>query len=98
MSAASSHQNSRSNQPKVVAADSVPASDIWVHDEKSVNGARILSDFWLPDFPIPTGVLTASEAPVYEDLLLEQEEQVIAAKGKGDVSELLRSGETWTIR
>jgi 2-oxoglutarate ferredoxin oxidoreductase subunit beta len=84
--------------PTVVAADSVPVSDIWVHDEKSLNGARILSDFWLPDYPIPTGVLTATEAPVYEDMLLDQEEQVIASKGRGNVSDLLRSGETWTIR
>jgi 2-oxoglutarate ferredoxin oxidoreductase subunit beta len=84
--------------PRVVPADSVPASQIWVHDEHSVNGARILSDFWLPDFPIPTGVLTANVAPVYEHMLLEQEEQAIATRGRGDVSALLKSGDTWTIR
>jgi 2-oxoglutarate ferredoxin oxidoreductase subunit beta len=84
--------------PRVVPADSVSPERIWVHDESSVNGARLLADLWLPDFPIPTGVFTANEAPIYEDLLLQQETQAIQERGRGDVAKLLASGDTWTIR
>jgi 2-oxoglutarate ferredoxin oxidoreductase subunit beta len=82
--------------PRVVDAGTA-ADRLWVHDERNVNAARILADLWLPDFPIPTGVFSAFEAPVYEDLALEQEAQAIAERGRGDVAALLRSGDTWQI-
>jgi hypothetical protein len=45
------------------------------------------------------GVFLQEEgAPVYEDILVQQEQKVIAERGPGDVAALLRSGETWTIR
>src|SRR5438309_5727569 len=58
--------------PRVVRAKDVPESALWVHDEKNVNAAKLLADLFAPDFPIPVGVLTAVDAPVYEDLMLEQ--------------------------
>ena len=38
-------------------AKSVPESALWVHDEKSVNAAKLLADLFAPDFPVPIGVL-----------------------------------------
>jgi hypothetical protein len=38
------------------------------------------------------------DAPIYEDLVLKQEQKVIADRGPGDIAALLRSGETWTIK
>ena len=56
-----------------------------------------LADLFAPDFPIPVGVLTAVDAPVYEDLMLEQEQKAISERGPGDIAKLLTSGDTWKI-
>jgi len=83
--------------PKVVSAASVPESALWVHDETTLNAAKILADLWAPEFPVPVGVLTARSAPVYEDVLLEQERQAISERGPGEIAKLLVSGDTWKI-
>jgi len=69
--------------PKVVRAKDVPESALWVHDEKNINAAKLLADLFAPDFPIPVGVLTAVDAPVYEDLMLEQEQKAVAERIAG---------------
>ena len=51
----------------------------------------------VPDFPVPIGVLSAIDAPVYEDVLLGQEQRAISERGPGDIAKLLMSGETWKI-
>jgi 2-oxoglutarate/2-oxoacid ferredoxin oxidoreductase subunit beta len=86
-------------KPKVVSAKDVPESALWVHDETDRGTALILAQLWAPDYPIPVGVMANEQgAPVYEDLVLQQEEKVIADRGPGDIAALLRSGETWTIK
>jgi hypothetical protein len=42
-------------------------------------------------------VLSAVDAPVYEDLMLEQEQKAISERGPGDIAKLLTSGDTWKI-
>ena len=42
-------------------------------------------------------MLTAVDAPVYEDLMLEQEQKAISERGPGDIRKLLTSGDTWKI-
>src|SRR5262249_4381411 len=83
--------------PKVVRAKDVPESSLWVHDEKNVNAAKLIADLFAPDFPIPIGVLAAIGAPVYEDLMVEQEQNAITERGLGDIAKLLTSGDTWKI-
>jgi 2-oxoglutarate ferredoxin oxidoreductase subunit beta len=83
--------------PKVVDPATVQESALWVHDEKNINAAKLLADLFAPDFPIPVGVLTAVDAPVYEDLMLEQEQKAISDRGPGDIAKLLTSGDTWKI-
>jgi 2-oxoglutarate ferredoxin oxidoreductase subunit beta len=83
--------------PKVVASGSVPESALWVHDEHNTNAAKLLADLWPPDFPVPIGVLSATEAPVYEDILIDQEQRAISDRGPGDIAKLLVSGDTWKI-
>jgi len=83
--------------PKVVPAKDVPESALWIHDESNVNAAKILADLWVPDFPVPTGVFSAFEAPVYEDLLIAQEQRAISERGPGEIAKLLTSGDTWRI-
>ena len=83
--------------PKVVRAKDVQESALWVHDETNVNAAKLLADLFAPDFPVPIGVLSAVDAPVYEDLILEQEQKAISERGPGDIAKLLTSGDTWKI-
>jgi 2-oxoglutarate ferredoxin oxidoreductase subunit beta len=86
-------------KPKVVAVKDVPESALWVHDENDRGTALILAQLWAPDYPIPIGVMANEQgAPIYEDLVLQQEQKVIADRGEGDIAALLRSGETWTIK
>ncbi|MEK7701200.1 MAG: 2-oxoacid:ferredoxin oxidoreductase subunit beta, partial [candidate division NC10 bacterium] len=83
--------------PRVVRAKDVPESALWVHDETNVNAAKLLADLFAPDFPVPIGVLAAIEAPVYEEIMLQQEQQAISERGPGDIAKLLTSGDTWKI-
>jgi 2-oxoglutarate ferredoxin oxidoreductase subunit beta len=84
-------------EPRVVPAQDVPEHRLWVHDETNVNAAKILADLWSPEFPVPIGVLTAVDAPIYENVLLEQEQRAISDRGPGDIAKLLVSGDTWRI-
>ena len=77
----------------------MPESALWVHDETERGAAQILAELWAPDFPIPVGVMADEQgAPIYEDLVLQQEQKAIADRGPGDIAALLRSGDTWTIK
>ncbi len=39
----------------------------------------------------------ASTRPIYEDVMLEQEQRAISDRGPGDIAKLLTSGDTWNI-
>jgi len=84
-------------KPKVVRVKEVPAEKLWVHDETDPGAALALAGLQSPQFPTPIGVLAATEAPVYEEILLQQEQKAIADRGVGDIEHLLRSGDTWRI-
>jgi 2-oxoglutarate ferredoxin oxidoreductase subunit beta len=79
----------------------VTEKDLIVHDEAHPNPAYafLLSrmDF-TPGFPTPLGVLRAVSAPLYEAGMNDQLRQVVAKKGKGDLGQLLRAGDTWEVR
>ena len=62
-----------------------------------MNAAKLLADLFAPDFPIPIGVLAAVEGPVYEQIMLDQEQKAISERGPGDIAKLLTSGDTWRI-
>jgi 2-oxoglutarate ferredoxin oxidoreductase subunit beta len=83
--------------PKVVDAASVQESALWIHDEKNINAAKLLADLFAPDFPVPIGVLAAIDAPVYEEVMLDQEQRAVSEGGPGSIAKLLTSGDTWKI-
>jgi 2-oxoglutarate ferredoxin oxidoreductase subunit beta len=83
---------------KVVPAGEVPVDRLWVHDRTDIASALVLANFSSPQFPIPIGVLAQVEAPVYEDIVLQQEQRSVSERGQGDIAKLLVSGDTWTIR
>jgi 2-oxoglutarate ferredoxin oxidoreductase subunit beta len=84
-------------QPTVVKANEVPESALWIHDEKNLNAAKLLADLFFPDFPVPVGTLLDIEAPIYENIMIEQEQRAISDRGPGDIAKLLTSGDTWKI-
>jgi len=49
------------------------------------------------DGAMPLGVFRAVERPVYDELMSEQLERAREEQGGGDLTALLRSGDTWTI-
>jgi 2-oxoglutarate/2-oxoacid ferredoxin oxidoreductase subunit beta len=87
----------------VTLGDGVSADDLWIHDEKDVYKAQVLTRlFDNPEtaghFPRPFGVFYANTSRAcYDDALTAQMNNVIASKGKGNLSALLRGRETWTI-
>ena len=53
----------------------------------------------LPGFPTPIGVLRSwDDLPRYEDLMNQQIQDIIAKRGPGDITKLLRSGDTWEVK
>jgi 2-oxoglutarate ferredoxin oxidoreductase subunit beta len=84
-------------RPKVVRVKDVAESALWVHDTHDVAAALVLANMTSPEFPIPVGVFVGVEAPAYEDILLDQEQRAVSARGPGDIGKLLTSGDTWKI-
>jgi 2-oxoglutarate ferredoxin oxidoreductase subunit beta len=79
----------------------ITEKDLIVHDERNPNPAYafLLSRMdQTPGFPTPIGVLRAVDAPRYEDGMAEQIRQVVEKKGKGDLGQLLRAGDTWEVK
>jgi 2-oxoglutarate ferredoxin oxidoreductase subunit beta len=76
--------------------------ELWIHDEKDFYKAQTLVRlFDNPNtenhFPRPFGVFYQNDRACYEDGMKLQIEEVIATKGKGDLTKLLKGRETWTI-
>jgi 2-oxoglutarate ferredoxin oxidoreductase subunit beta len=85
----------------VSLGNGVTESDLVVHDEKNPSPAYafVLSRMdQTPDLPTPIGVLRAVEAPCYEVGMADQIRAVTETKGKGDLAELLRAGDTWEVK
>ena len=79
--------------------DDPVASGVAVHSERHQSPAYAfaLASLQRPDFPVPVGVFRAVEISTYEGLLEQQEQTAIESRGPGDLTSLLRSGETWTV-
>jgi 2-oxoglutarate ferredoxin oxidoreductase subunit beta len=81
----------------VTLGDGVAESDLIVHDETDQGLAFLLSQVQAPDFPTPVGVFRAVKRPTYEQMMVEQVEASKQRLGEGNVEELLRRGDTWTV-
>ncbi len=86
-------------QPEVVSLNEVDESELIVHRESEDNPhyAYMLSRMEGPDMPLPFGVLRSISRPAYDDLLLDQVEQAVGLKGEGNLDDLFKSGDTWTV-
>ena len=89
--------------PKVVDLNNgFSADDLWVHDEKDIYKAQILTRIFDDPkieghLPRPFGVFYETDRPCYEDVMTSQIEQAKAKKA-ADLNKLLRGNEVWTIQ
>jgi 2-oxoglutarate ferredoxin oxidoreductase subunit beta len=87
--------------PKVIdlADDDDPeARDVVVHDENAPPSYSFaLASLARPDFPLPVGVLRETNKPCYENMLEDEVQHAIEARGTGDLRALLHSGDTWNV-
>jgi 2-oxoglutarate ferredoxin oxidoreductase subunit beta len=90
-------------KPVVVDLDAgFSKDDLWIHDEKDFYKAQILVRMFddpriAGHLPRPFGVFYETQRPCYEEMMQLQIDDVIAAKGKGDLNKLLRGNEVWEI-
>jgi len=86
----------------VQLGNGVSEADLLVHDEHDTRPAyafMMAQMEELPGFPTPIGVIRSWEnVPRYEDLISEQIAEVQAKRGRGDLGNLLRAGDTWEVR
>jgi len=78
------------------------ADDCWIHDEKDIYKAQILSRIFDDvhiegHLPRPFGVFYETGRPCYEDVMKAQLEEASARK-PADLDKLLRGNEVWTIQ
>jgi 2-oxoglutarate ferredoxin oxidoreductase subunit beta len=91
--------------PEVVRLSSgIKPDDLLIHDEKADEPtlayllSRMVHDPANEDsFPEVVGVLRAVEKPTHHDLVEHQMNDVLSARGKGNLQDLLTGDETWTV-
>ena len=87
-------------EPEIVAlGNGVAEDELVLHQESRDNAsyAYMLSRMEYPAMPLPFGVLRAVERPSYTDMLFDQVEAAIDAKGAGDLNSLFNTGDTWVV-
>jgi 2-oxoglutarate/2-oxoacid ferredoxin oxidoreductase subunit beta len=85
---------------EIVAASAAGLDTIHVHNAEDPDPSAAFALSRLshgPHGPTPIGVFRSVERAVYEDLLTDQIDQARAARGEGDLADLLRSGGSWTV-
>ncbi|MGZ4386634.1 MAG: 2-oxoacid:ferredoxin oxidoreductase subunit beta [Gaiellaceae bacterium] len=85
---------------EIVPVSEMAESEIVVHDVHASQPAHAFALSRLTQEVVgatPVGVFRDVERPVYDELMASQLEGAVELKGKGDLSALLRSGDTWEI-
>ncbi len=82
-----------------IGENGVREEDLMVHDTASESRvpAYLLASFAPPEMPMAFGIFRQVEKPTYDDLMMHQINEVVAARGHGDLPRLLRSGTTWLV-
>ncbi|MCB9030765.1 MAG: 2-oxoacid:ferredoxin oxidoreductase subunit beta [Deltaproteobacteria bacterium] len=83
--------------PKIVSTKNGSADQILTYDKNSKILAQILASLSFPEFPVPMGVLYQEERSAYDTAVTEQVAQAKQRQGEGKLSDLLNSGDTWTV-
>ncbi|WP_153556120.1 2-oxoacid:ferredoxin oxidoreductase subunit beta [Roseimaritima sediminicola] len=88
------------NRLEIVRTADVPADDLLIHDEKTLDPTQhfMLSRMRHPEFPEPIGVFRDVQGiATYDDQINDQVAAARDAKGTGDLQQLFNSGDTWEV-
>jgi 2-oxoglutarate ferredoxin oxidoreductase subunit beta len=82
-----------------IGENGITRDDILVHDPSEDNlGLQVaLINMALPEFPIAMGVIRSVEAPVYDQEMKKQIENVQQRRRVSSMDQLLHSGNTWIV-
>ena len=83
--------------PEVVPLDAVDLDEILVYDATSKPLASILSSMEFPDYPAAMGVIRDVRKPDYAGELMSQVRTAQEQRGVGDLNQLYRAADLWTI-
>lgn len=86
--------------PEVVTlGNGITVDDLLIHDERAEEPslAYLLSRMVYPRFPECFGIFRCVERPTYDDMLNQQIEEAIRAKGRGKLEDLFASDDTWVV-
>ena len=89
-------------RPEVIelnAETGLTEDDCLVHDvhEKDPSVAFMLARMEYPDFPQPVGIFRDVRRETYEDLMAHQIEESVARSGRGQLHQLIHSGDMWVV-
>ncbi len=76
--------------------------DLWIHDEKDVFKASMLTRFFDDPsveghLPRPFGVIYSEDRATYEDKMFGQLDDARSKKGEGDLDKMIAGSRTWEI-
>ena len=87
-----------SNFIVVEIGDKYSKDDILVHNKFDRNLGMLLSGItYTPNLPVPLGILYQEQKPSYEQMLIDQIDESIKSKGKGDLQKTLLGTNHWTV-
>jgi 2-oxoglutarate ferredoxin oxidoreductase subunit beta len=85
--------------PEVVTlGNGISASDLLAHDETDPVLGFLLSRMTPPAFPTPIGVIRVAQKPTLDELMNRQIQDEVKKSGAGDLNQLLRRGDVWTVK
>lgn len=89
----------RGMSPEVVTlGNGVSVDDLLVHNENDPVLGFMLSRMAQPAFPMPLGVIRATNKVTFDAAMNSQIQDAITKSGDGDIDKLLRSGDVWTVQ
>ena len=83
---------------KVVNLDDYSENDLLVHDINDRNLAMLICEMtYNESLPTPYGVFYKESKPTYDELLTNQVDEQIKAKGNGKLKDLIYTKNTWVV-
>jgi 2-oxoglutarate ferredoxin oxidoreductase subunit beta len=73
--------------------------DILKHNMYDKNLAMLLSEItYIPELPVPIGILYKENKPTYEQMMTEQIQEAIDLKGKGSLDKIIAGNNFWLVK